>query len=91
MKLVDFMKLVDWRTLNEQEITVIVPLDKKEDDIFDSEIKENSVIFDSSEDSIQDYDLYDKHGIEVSEVNLKAENQVLYIEDNFGKVYVIFT
>lgn len=91
MKLVDFMKLVDWRTLNEQEITVIVPLDKKEDDILDSEIKENSVIFDSSEDSIQDYDLYDKHGIEVSEVNLKAENQVLYIEDNFGKVYVIFT
>jgi len=79
MKVKEFLNLIDLESLNNQGITIIIPLKEKYEDacdikkLGDAELSENEkVVFDCAEYSFEDYELYDAYGIEPC---FKSENE----------------
>ena len=90
MRFCEFAQVVDWESIFLQEITIIIPLKKKDKIIRDSEIDiDRGVIFDASEDSITDKPFYNKNNICVDDVKIIKEDGVNYIKDKEGKYYII--
>lgn len=90
MRFCEFAQVVDWRSVNFQEITLIIPLKEKNDVIRDSEIDiDRGVIFDASEDSVEDKCFYNKNNICVDDVKITDEDGIKYIKDKEGKYYII--
>lgn len=76
MKVKEFLDLIDLEVLNNQWITLIIPIKEKYEgdmkNIGDCSLSENEkVVIDNSEYSIEDYELYDMYGIEPC---FKSEN-----------------
>ena len=77
MKVKEFLNLIDLESMNNQGITIIIPIKGlyNEDikNIGDCELSENEkVVLDSSEYATDDYNLYDAYGIEPC---FKSENE----------------
>ena len=88
MKLCEFLKIVDWRSVNFQEITLIVPLKEKNDVIRESEIDEDiGVIFDASEDNIND--ICFKNMIFIKDDKIVEDDGIKYVKDKEGKYYIV--
>ena len=76
MKVKEFLNLIDLESMNNQGITIIIPIKEQYNEdiknIGDCELSENEkVVLDASEYSKDDYNLYDAYGIEPC---FKSEN-----------------
>lgn len=90
MRFCEFAQVVDWESINLQEITLIIPLKKKDKIIRDSEIDiDRGVIFDASEDAVTDKYLYQKNGIKVDDVEVIEDDGIKYIKDKYDKYYIV--
>ena len=78
MKVKEFLNLIDLESMNNQGITIIIPIKEQRNNediknIGDCELSENEkVVLDSSEYAKDDYNLYDAYGIEPC---FKSENE----------------
>lgn len=77
MKVKEFLKLIDLESMNNQGITIIIPIDELHNEtiknIGDCTIDvQEKIVLDSSEYSKDDYELYDQYGIEPC---FKSENE----------------
>ena len=77
MKVKEFLKLIDLESMNNQGITIIIPIDELHNEtiknIGDCTIDvQEKIVIDSSEYAKNDYELYDQYGIEPC---FKSENE----------------
>lgn len=90
MRFCEFAQVVDWESINLQEIILIIPLKKKDEIIRDSEIDtDRGVIFDASDDAVTDEWLYQKNGIKVDDVKVIEDDGIKYVKDKEGKYYIV--
>lgn len=78
MKVKEFLNLIDLESMNNQGITIIIPIKEKRNNediknIGDCELSDyEKIVLDSSEYSVTDGNLYDAYGIEPC---FKSENE----------------